>query len=177
MEASHGFWFDHEKLEVYREAIALIAWLSELLETLGRVGDVRDQSDRASTSIALYIGNERVFRSHPERLKRSHLSLYNGHSGQKRQASIDPNPPRSRPSVSPTTGIPANRFVQDQISLAPASWTTSPEPTVLDKKTSVHDRRLLRSTTTVPGRPIKPHIKPLCRRERLLQGRFTAQKD
>jgi len=27
MEASHEFWFDHEKLEVYREAIALIAWL------------------------------------------------------------------------------------------------------------------------------------------------------
>ena len=55
MEASHEFWFDHEKLEVYREAIALIAWLSELLETLGRVGDVRDQLDRASTSIALNI--------------------------------------------------------------------------------------------------------------------------
>ena len=55
MEESHEFWFDHEKLEVYREAIALIAWLSELLETLGRVGDVRDQLDRASTSIALNI--------------------------------------------------------------------------------------------------------------------------
>jgi four helix bundle protein len=55
MEASHEFWFDHEKREVYREAIALIAWLSELLETLGRVGDVRDQLDRASTSIALNI--------------------------------------------------------------------------------------------------------------------------
>jgi len=55
MEASHESWFDHEKLEVYREAIALIAWLSELLETLGRVGDVRDQLDRASTSIALNI--------------------------------------------------------------------------------------------------------------------------
>ena len=55
MEASHEFWFDHEKLEVYREAIALIAWLSELLDTLGRVGDVRDQLDRASTSIALNI--------------------------------------------------------------------------------------------------------------------------
>jgi four helix bundle protein len=55
MEASHEFWFDHEKLEVYREAIAWIAWLSDLLETLGRVGDVRDQLDRASTSIALNI--------------------------------------------------------------------------------------------------------------------------
>jgi hypothetical protein len=55
MEASHEFWFDHEKLEVYREAIALMAWLSQRLESLGRVGDVRDQLDRASTSIALNI--------------------------------------------------------------------------------------------------------------------------
>jgi four helix bundle protein len=55
MGTSHQFWFDHEKLEVYREAIAFIAWLSEVLETVGRVGDVRDQLDRASTSIALNI--------------------------------------------------------------------------------------------------------------------------
>jgi four helix bundle protein len=55
MEALHEFWFDHEKLEVYGKAIALIAWLSELLETLERLGDVRDQLDRASTSIALNI--------------------------------------------------------------------------------------------------------------------------
>jgi hypothetical protein len=27
MEGWREFWFDHEKLEVYREAIALIAWL------------------------------------------------------------------------------------------------------------------------------------------------------
>ena len=27
MEASHEFWFDHEKREVSRAAIALIAWL------------------------------------------------------------------------------------------------------------------------------------------------------
>ena len=33
----------------------MIAWLSELLETLERLGDVRDQLDRASTSIALNI--------------------------------------------------------------------------------------------------------------------------
>jgi four helix bundle protein len=55
MEASHEFWFDHEKLEVYCQAIELIAWLSELLETRERLGDVRDQLDRASTSIALNI--------------------------------------------------------------------------------------------------------------------------
>src|SRR5437867_2071552 len=48
-------WFDHEKLEVYREAIAFIAWLSSLLEDAVRVGEVKDQLDRASTSIALNI--------------------------------------------------------------------------------------------------------------------------
>lgn len=47
--------FDHEKLEVYRESITFIAWLSELLESSVRVGDVKDQLDRASTSIALNI--------------------------------------------------------------------------------------------------------------------------
>jgi four helix bundle protein len=48
-------WFDHEKLEVYRETIAFIAWLSVLLEAALRVGEVKDQLDRASTSIALNI--------------------------------------------------------------------------------------------------------------------------
>ena len=47
--------FDHEKLEVYREAIHFIAWLSALLETTVKVGDVKDQLDRASTSIPLNI--------------------------------------------------------------------------------------------------------------------------
>ena len=51
MEASHEFWFDHEKLEVYRDAIALTAWLSEVLEGTVRVGEVKDQLDRASSSI------------------------------------------------------------------------------------------------------------------------------
>lgn len=48
-------WFDHEKLEVYKEAIAFVAWLTILLETTIRVGDVKDQLDRASTSIPLNI--------------------------------------------------------------------------------------------------------------------------
>jgi len=48
-------WFDHEKLEVYREAIVFIAWLSAILENAVRVGDVKDQLDRASASIALNI--------------------------------------------------------------------------------------------------------------------------
>jgi four helix bundle protein len=49
------YWFDHEKLEAYREAIAFVAWVSALLEGSVRVGDVRDQLDRASTSIPLNI--------------------------------------------------------------------------------------------------------------------------
>lgn len=48
-------WFDHEKLNVYREAIDFIAWLAKLLETPVKLGDIRDQLDRASNSIALNI--------------------------------------------------------------------------------------------------------------------------
>jgi four helix bundle protein len=55
MSAGDDPFFDHEKLEVYREAIAFIAWVSTLLDTAVRVGDVKDQLDRASTSIPLNI--------------------------------------------------------------------------------------------------------------------------
>jgi four helix bundle protein len=55
MDAAQECWFDHEKLDVYRESIAFIAWLSTLLETAVRVGDVKDQLDRASSSIPLNI--------------------------------------------------------------------------------------------------------------------------
>jgi four helix bundle protein len=49
------FFFGHEQLEVYREAIAFIAWLSALLDGTVRTGEVKDQLDRASTSIPLNI--------------------------------------------------------------------------------------------------------------------------
>ena len=55
MSASNEHWFDHEKLEVYREAIAFVAWLSVVLENAVRVGDVKDQLDRASTSVPMNI--------------------------------------------------------------------------------------------------------------------------
>ena len=55
MHLSQEHWFDHEKLEVYREAIAFVAWLSAILEETMRVGDVKDQLDRASTSMPLNI--------------------------------------------------------------------------------------------------------------------------
>ena len=55
MSASNECWFDHEKLEVYRDAIAFVAWLSGILENAVRLGDVKDQLDRASTSVPLNI--------------------------------------------------------------------------------------------------------------------------
>jgi four helix bundle protein len=55
MNASQECWFDHEKLEVYREAIAFISQLSALLDATVRIDEVKDQSDRASASIALNI--------------------------------------------------------------------------------------------------------------------------
>ena len=55
MPAPDECWFDHERLEVYQEAINFIAWLSTLLEGTVRIGDVKDQLDRASTSIPLNI--------------------------------------------------------------------------------------------------------------------------
>jgi four helix bundle protein len=55
MPAPDECWFDHERLEVYQEAIAFIAWLSAILEGTVRIGEVKEQLDRASTSIALNI--------------------------------------------------------------------------------------------------------------------------
>ncbi|MBM3997585.1 MAG: four helix bundle protein [Planctomycetes bacterium] len=55
MNATNEILFDHEKLEVYREVIAFVAWLSAQVEELSRIGDVKDQLDRASTSIPLNI--------------------------------------------------------------------------------------------------------------------------
>ena len=53
--AGEESWFDHEKLDVYREAIALNAWLTTLLDGAVRAGDLKDQLERASSSIALNI--------------------------------------------------------------------------------------------------------------------------
>src|SRR5262245_38598712 len=55
MNAPQECWFNHEKLEVYREAIEFAAWLSGLLDGAARLGDVKDQLDRACTSIPLNI--------------------------------------------------------------------------------------------------------------------------
>ncbi len=48
-------YFDHEKLDVYRESIAFCGWAGELLATVNARAAVKDQLDRASTSVPLNI--------------------------------------------------------------------------------------------------------------------------
>ncbi len=47
--------FDHEELEVYQESLAFVAWLEAILKDLPKAIAVRDQLDRASTSIVLNL--------------------------------------------------------------------------------------------------------------------------
>jgi four helix bundle protein len=46
---------DHERLIVYQRAISFITWSSVLNKEIGPSGDVRNQLDRASTSVPLNI--------------------------------------------------------------------------------------------------------------------------
>jgi four helix bundle protein len=55
MMPSDGCYFDHEKLEVYRDAIAFVAWASNLVDGTSRITDIKDQLDRAASSVALNI--------------------------------------------------------------------------------------------------------------------------
>jgi four helix bundle protein len=48
-------YFDHEKLDVYREAIAFCGWTGEFLNGISAKAAAKDQLDRASTSIPLNI--------------------------------------------------------------------------------------------------------------------------
>ena len=47
--------FDHEKLDVYQDAIGFVFWVDELLEGIPKTLAVHNQLDRASTSIPLNI--------------------------------------------------------------------------------------------------------------------------
>jgi four helix bundle protein len=55
MNAGAKIYFDHEKLEVYNDAITFVAWLEPVLEGLTRPGGVKEQLERASISIPLNI--------------------------------------------------------------------------------------------------------------------------
>jgi len=47
--------FDHEKLDVYQEAISFCGWVGDLLSQVTVKASAKDQLDRASTSIPLNI--------------------------------------------------------------------------------------------------------------------------
>lgn len=47
--------FDHEKLKVYQESVAFVAWADGILQRCPDKAAVKDQLDRASTSIPLNI--------------------------------------------------------------------------------------------------------------------------
>src|SRR5437762_7345635 len=48
-------YFDHEKLDVYQEAIAFCGWVGEFLTAISAKAAAKDQLDRASTIIPLNI--------------------------------------------------------------------------------------------------------------------------
>ncbi len=48
-------YFDHEKLDVYREAIDFCGWVGDFLAAISAKAAAKDQLDRASTSIPLNI--------------------------------------------------------------------------------------------------------------------------
>ena len=48
-------YFDHEKLDVYRESIDFCAWVGDFLASISGKAAAKDQLDRASTSLPLNI--------------------------------------------------------------------------------------------------------------------------
>jgi four helix bundle protein len=48
-------YFDHEKLDVYQEAITFCGWVGQFLAVIATKAAAKDQLDRASTSISLNI--------------------------------------------------------------------------------------------------------------------------
>lgn len=61
--------FDHERLEVYNESLAFIRWVEPLLSQLPKSATVRDQLDRASTSIPLNIAEGNGKFTSPDRCR------------------------------------------------------------------------------------------------------------
>jgi four helix bundle protein len=47
--------FDHERLTVYKESLVFCGWVGELLDSTSAKAAVKDQLDRASTSVPLNI--------------------------------------------------------------------------------------------------------------------------
>ena len=55
-------YFDHEKLDVYRESIDFCGWVGDFLSSISGKAAAKDQLDRASTSVPLNIaeGNAKI---------------------------------------------------------------------------------------------------------------------
>jgi four helix bundle protein len=61
--------FDHERLEVYQESLRFIDWLEPFLERLPKSLSVREQLDRASTSIPLNLAEGNGKFTRPDRCR------------------------------------------------------------------------------------------------------------
>jgi four helix bundle protein len=61
--------FDHERLKVCQEALRFVVWVGPIIEQLPGKLAVRDQLDRASTSIVLNLAEGNGKRSHPDRCR------------------------------------------------------------------------------------------------------------
>ncbi len=61
--------FDHEKLEVYQESLAFVSWLEPMMQKLPKTIAVRDQLDRASTSIVLNLAEGNGKFTRPDRCR------------------------------------------------------------------------------------------------------------
>ncbi len=61
--------FDHERLNVYREAVLFSGWAGEIIDALPAKLAAKDQLDRASTSIPLNIAEGNGKRSNADRCR------------------------------------------------------------------------------------------------------------
>ena len=61
--------FDHERLEVYQSSLQFITWLEFFLDQLPKALAVRDQLDRASTSIPLNLAEGNGKFTKPDRCR------------------------------------------------------------------------------------------------------------
>ena len=61
--------FDHERLEVYQSSLQFITWLESFLDKLPKSLAVRDQLDRASTSIPLNLAEGNGKFTKPDRCR------------------------------------------------------------------------------------------------------------
>lgn len=72
---SLDYWFDHEKLNVYQEDIAFCAWWPEVGSACRSIPNIKDQLDRASTSIPLNIAEGNAKQSLRDRCRYLQIAM------------------------------------------------------------------------------------------------------